>query len=283
MNNLKTVALLGFLSALVVLLAQVFGLSAWAGLGIAAGLNLLMYFFSDRIALSSSGARPVTEQQLPEVYAVVRRLAAAQGMPMPAIYYINSPQPNAFATGRSPSRAAVAVTSGILQTMAPGELEGVLAHELAHVRNRDILISTIAAVLAAALSVFVRFGFFFGGGRRDDLGNPVGAILALASIILVPLAAMLIRLAISRAREYEADASGARVTGEPLALASALEKIGMASARIPMNVNPAFAELYIENPAKAINRRGVTQLFSTHPPIEDRIRRLREMASASAN
>ena len=159
----------------------------------------------------------------------------------------------------------------------------MLAHELSHVRNRDVLISTIAAVLAAALSIFVRFGFFFGGGRRDDSGNPVGAILALASIILAPIAAMLIRLAISRAREYEADASGARVTGEPLALASALEKIGVATARIPMNVNPAFAELYIENPAKAINRRGLTRLFSTHPPIEDRIRRLREMASTSAN
>ncbi len=283
MNNLKTVALLGFLSALVVLVAQVFGLSAWAGLGIAAGLNLLMYFFSDRIALATSGARPVTEEQLPEVYAMVRRLAAAQDMPMPTIHYIGSPQPNAFATGRSPSRAAVAVTAGILQTMTPRELEGVLAHELSHVRNRDVLISTIAAVLAAALSIFVRFGFFFGGGRRDDSGNPVGAILALASIILAPIAAMLIRLAISRAREYEADASGARVTGEPLALASALEKIGVATARIPMNVNPAFAELYIENPAKAINRRGLTRMFSTHPPIEDRIRRLREMASTSAN
>ena len=283
MNNLKTVALLGFLSALVVLVAQVFGLSAWAGLGIAAGLNLLMYFFSDRIALATSGARPVTEEQLPEVYAIVRRLAAAQDMPMPTIHYIGSPQPNAFATGRSPSRAAVAVTAGILQTMTPRELEGVLAHELSHVRNRDVLISTIAAVLAAALSIFVRFGFFFGGGRRDDSGNPVGAILALASIILAPIAAMLIRLAISRAREYEADASGARVTGEPLALASALEKIGVATARIPMNVNPAFAELYIENPAKAINRRGLTRMFSTHPPIEDRIRRLREMASTSAN
>jgi heat shock protein HtpX len=282
MNNLKTVALLGFLSALVVLVAQVFGLSAWAGLAIAAGINLLIYFFSDRIALASSGARPVTEQQLPEVYAMVRRLATSQGMPMPTIHYIDSPQPNAFATGRSPSRAAVAVTGGILEVMSPSELEGVLAHELAHVRNRDVLISTIAAVLAAALSVFVRFGFFFGGGRRDDSGNPVGAILALASIILAPLAAMLIRLAISRAREYEADASGARITGEPLALATALEKIGVASARIPMNVNPAFAELYIENPAKAINRRGLTQLFSTHPPIQDRIRRLREMASTTA-
>jgi heat shock protein HtpX len=276
MNNLKTVALLGFLSALVVLVAQLFGLSAWAGLGIAAGLNLLMYFFSDRLALSSSGARPVTEQQLPEVYAIVRRLATSQGMPMPTVHYIESPQPNAFATGRNPSRAAVVVTSGILQAMTPRELEGVLAHELSHVRNRDILITTIAAVLAAALSVFVRFGFFF-GGRRDS-GNPIGAVLALASIILAPIAAMIIRLAISRAREYEADASGARITGEPLALASALEKIGAASARVPMNVNPAFAELYIENPAKAVKRRGLTQLFSTHPPIEDRIRRLREMA-----
>jgi heat shock protein HtpX len=199
-------------------------------------------------------------------------------MPMPTVHYIESPQPNAFATGRSPSRAAVVVTAGILQAMTPRELEGVLAHELAHVRNRDILITTIAAVLAAALSVFVRFGFFFGGGRRDDSSNPIGAVLALASIILAPLAAMIIRLAISRAREYEADASGARITGEPLALASALEKIGAASARVPMNVNPAFAELYIENPAKAVKRRGLTQLFSTHPPIEDRIRRLREMA-----
>jgi heat shock protein HtpX len=277
MNNLKTVALLGFLSALVVLVAQAFGMSPLMGLAIAGGINLLMYLVSDRLALAASGARPVAEHELPEVRAMVAKLASSQGLPMPAIYYIDSPQPNAFATGRSPKHAAVAVTGGILQTMNREELEGVLAHELSHVRNRDILITTIAAMLAASLVFFSRFGLFF-GGRRDDSGTPIGAIMALVGLIVAPIAALLIRLAISRAREFEADASGARITGQPLALASALDKIGRATARIPMRVNPAFAELYIESPVKAFEGQGMGRLFSTHPPVQERIRRLREMA-----
>jgi heat shock protein HtpX len=218
----------------------------------------------------------VEELELPEVYGIVRRLALQSDMPMPSIHIIDSPQPNAFATGRSPKHAAVAVTSGILGLLTVDELEGVLAHELAHVRNRDILISTIAAMLAAALAVIARFGLWFGGRDRD---NPLGAIGALAVLIVGPIAAMFIRFAISRAREYEADATGATITGRPLQLATALEKIGGVTARVPMKVDPAVSQLFFDNPLKAFGRRGGTlvNLFSTHPPIEERIRRLKSM------
>lgn len=280
MNNLKTVALLGFLSALVWVVAYSFGGANgfWIGLVLAVGINFVAYFFSDKMALAASRAKPVEEHQLPQVYAIVRSLVARAEMPMPRIYIIESPQPNAFATGRNPEHAAVAVTSGILQTLTTDELEGVLGHELAHVKNRDILISSVAAMLAAALSIFARMAFWFGGGGRDR-NNPLGAVVGLVAIIMAPIAAMLIRLAISRTREYQADASGAELTGRPMMLASALEKISAGAARQPMNVNPAVSQLFIENPLKAVRGSSLSKLFSTHPPMEDRVRRLHELAS----
>lgn len=280
MNNLKTVALLAFMSALVWGVAYSFGGANgfWIGLVLAVGINFVAYFFSDKMALAASRAKPVEEHELPTVYSMVRSLAHRAEMPMPRIYLIDSPQPNAFATGRNPKHAAVAVTSGILQTLSTDELEGVLGHELAHVRNRDILISSIAAMLAAALSIFARMAFWFGGGGRDR-NNPLGAVVGLLAIIVAPIAAVLIRLAISRTREYQADASGAELTGRPLMLASALQKISAGAARQPMNVNPAVSQLFIENPLKAMRGGGLSKLFSTHPPMEDRVRRLQDMAS----
>ncbi|HSJ36227.1 MAG TPA: zinc metalloprotease HtpX [Acidimicrobiia bacterium] len=280
MNNLKTVALLGFLSALVWGVAYTWGGANgfWIGLVMAVGINFVAYFFSDKMALAASRAKPVEEHQLPQVYSIVRSLAARAEMPMPRIYVIESPQPNAFATGRNPNHAAVAVTTGILQVLTTDELEGVLGHELAHVKNRDILISSVAAMLAAALSIFARMAFWFGGGNRNR-ENPLGAIIGLVSIILAPIAAVLIRLAISRTREYQADTSGAELTGRPLMLASALEKIAAGTARRPMDVNPAISQLFIENPLKAVRGNSLAKMFSTHPPMEDRVRRLQEMAS----
>jgi heat shock protein HtpX len=228
------------------------------------------------LALASSHAQPVTEQELPEVYSILRNLTMQAGMPMPSVHVINSPQPNAFATGRSPKKAAVAVTTGILQTLNRDELEGVLAHELAHVGNRDILISSIAAMMAAALSLFARMAFWFGGTRNRD--NPLSAIVGILSLILAPVAAMLIRFAISRTREYQADETGARLTGRPMQLAYALEKIAAGTGQIPMNVNPATSQLFIDNPLKAVRGQGVSRLLSTHPPVEQRIDRLTRMA-----
>ena len=251
----------------------------YIGLGFALVLNVGAYFFSAKLALAMSRARPVTEKELPKVYGMVRRLAAASNMPEPSIHLIESAQPNAFATGRNPKNAAVAVTTGILEIMKDDELEGVIAHELSHVRNRDILISSIAAMLAAALSIFARIAFWFGGGRNRN-NNAIGMVVALAALILAPLAGMVIRMAISRAREYQADRSGAEMTGQPLSLARALDKIGNASGRIPMDVNPAVSQLFIADPLKAFGRRrpgGGGRLFSTHPPIEERIRRLENM------
>ncbi|MXZ69202.1 MAG: zinc metalloprotease HtpX [Acidimicrobiia bacterium] len=282
MNNLKTVALLSLMSALVWMLGwALFGGSQgmYIGLGFAALLNLGAYFFSAKMALAMSRARPVTEKELPKVYGMARRLAAVSNMPVPSIHLIESAQPNAFATGRNPKNAAVAVTTGILEILRDDELEGVIAHELSHVRNRDILISSIAAMLAAALSIFARMAFWFGGGRNRN-NNALGMVVALAALILAPLAGMVIRMAISRAREYQADRSGAEMTGQPLSLARALQKIGSASGRIPMDVNPAVSQLFIADPLKAFGRRrppGAGGLFSTHPPIEERVRRLENM------
>jgi heat shock protein HtpX len=278
MNNLKTVGLLALMSAL---LAMVVGwLGGWNNLGmmiaVIVGFNLLAYFFSDKMALASTGARPVTEQELPQVYAMVRRLSMQMGMPEPTIYIIDSPQPNAFATGRSPKKAAVAVTTGILQTLDNSELEAVLGHELAHVQNRDILIGSVAAMIGAALSVVARMGFWFGGG--DNRNNPLGAIGAILSIIIAPIVAMLIQFAISRTREFQADKSGAEITGQPLQLASALAKISAGPARVPMKVNEATSQLFIDNPLKAARGRTMTKWFSTHPPVEERIERLQNMA-----
>ena len=278
MNNLKTVGLLAFMTTLLWLVAYaLFPEGGFViGLLIAVGFNLLAYFFSDKLALAASRARPVTEEELPQVYAIVRRLALQKNMPEPRIYIIDSPQPNAFATGRSPKKAAVAVTAGILELLTVDELEGVLAHELAHVSNRDILISSIAAMIAAALTMLARMAFWFGGG--DNRGSPLGAIGAIISLVVAPIAAMLIRLAISRTREFQADATGAETTGRPMMLASALEKISAGTARIPMNVNPATAQLFIDNPMKAVRGGGLMKLLSTHPPTEERIERLTMMA-----
>jgi len=250
MNNLKTVGLLAFMTALLFGLVYALGGNIAMALIFAFGFNFLVYFFSDRMALAASRAKPVTEEELPQVYAIVRRLSTQIDMPMPSIYVINSPQPNAFATGRSPRKAAVAVTRGILEVLSFEELEGVLAHELAHVKNRDILISSIAAMIGAAISIIVRFTLFFGGG--DNRNNPLGIIGVVASLLIAPLAAMLIRFAISRTREFQADATGAEITGQPLMLASALEKISNGTARIPMQVNESTAQLFIDNPSKAI-------------------------------
>ena len=281
MNNIKTVALLTFLTILFWWVGELLYPNGGFlfGLALAALFNLGAYFFSSKIALLASRARPVSEEELPEVYGIVRMLAHNANMPMPRIYLMDSPQPNAFATGRNPKHGVVAVTTGLLQIMNRGELEGVLAHELSHIRNRDILISSVAAMLASALVMMARMAFWFGGGR--DRNNQAGAVIALVAMILAPVAAILIRMAISRAREYQADRSGAEITGQPLALASALNKIGIAAERIPMRVNDAFSQLYIENPLKSNFRRGgggVMRLLSTHPPIENRIRELEEMA-----
>ena len=275
MNNVKTVGLLAFMTALLFFIVYALGGSFVMALIIAFGFNFFAYFFSDKMALRISRARPVTETEQPELYAIVRRLTTQIGMPTPSIYVIDSPQPNAFATGRSPKKAAVAVTTGILEVLDHSELEGVLAHELAHVKNRDILISSIAAMLGAAIAIIGRMALFGGGGNRN---NPLGVIGVIVSLLVAPLAAMLIRFAISRTREFHADETGAKITGQPLQLASALEKIAAGTSRIPMNVNPATSQLFIDNPLKAVKGRGVSRIFRTHPPTEERIERLTNMA-----
>jgi heat shock protein HtpX len=285
-NNLKTAMLLAFLGALFVAVGYAIGGGGGATVGIvfAVVLNFGVYFFSDKIALRSARAVPVEEHELPQVYAIVRSLAQRQNMPMPAIYLIEAPQPNAFATGRNPKHAAVAVTRGILDLMDYNELEGVLAHELAHVKNRDILIATVAATIGAALSFVARMAFWSGlGGRRRE-GNAVQGILGIVAIFLAPLAAMVIQMALSRSREFEADRSGAEITGSPLNLARALEKLELGTARIPMQVDPAVSQLFIADPLKAFGRKGggmggMTKMFRTHPPIPERVERLTKMAS----
>ncbi|HEY6414533.1 MAG TPA: zinc metalloprotease HtpX [Edaphobacter sp.] len=238
--------------------------------------NFGTYFFSDKLALKMYNAQPVTREELPRAYAAVERLTAKQGLPMPKIYVLPTESPNAFATGRNPQHASVAVTHGILQLLDDEELEGVLAHELGHVRNRDILTSSIAATLAGAITMIARMGFWAsmfgggGGGRDRDRGG--GGLGALFMIILAPIAASLIQLAISRSREYEADASGAAVTGNPYALARALQKLDEYSKRIPMQASPSTAHLFIVAPL--LGSGGFANLFSTHPPMKERIQRL---------
>jgi heat shock protein HtpX len=276
MNHLKTVGLLAFMTALLAVVVAGFGGGYGLMIGVIVGFNLLAYFFSDKMAIAASRARPVTEEELPHVYGIVRRLAMQMDIPEPRIYVIDSLQPNAFATGRSPRKAAVAVTTGILETLNHEELEAVLGHELAHVQNRDILIGSVAAMIAASITIIARFGFWFGGGNSRN--NPLGAIGAILSLILAPIAAMLIQFAISRTREFQADRSGAEITGQPLQLASALAKISAGTSRIPMRVNEATSQLFIDNPLKAVKGRGMSRLFSTHPPVEERIERLHDMA-----
>jgi len=240
-------------------------------------LNLVNYWFSDKIVLAMYGAKEVTETEAPVLYSVTRELASRGQMPMPKVYIIPSGGLNAFATGRNPNHAAVAATEGLIQALNREELAGVMAHELSHVRNRDILIGTIAAAIAGAISMvanIAQWGLIFGGygGRRDDdRGGGIGAILM---IILAPIAALLIQMAISRSREYQADASGARLCGNPRSLANALRKLQMGTTRAPMDANPATAHMFIVNPLRG---GGIMSWFSTHPPMEDRIARLESM------
>ncbi|CAB3393789.1 zinc metalloprotease HtpX [Kyrpidia spormannii] len=279
MNSLKTWFLMGVLTVLLVLLGRWVGgpSGALMFLILAVAMNFVGYFFSDSIALRMSGARELPESEAPQLHAMIRRLADRAGLPMPRVYITPSPQPNAFATGRNPQHAAVAVTEGILRLLTPHELEGVLAHELAHVRNRDILISSMAAMLAGAITWIanaIQWGAMFGGfGRQDDEEGP-GLLGGLFMAILAPIAATLIQLAISRAREFKADATGARIAGTPDGLASALLKLEAAAQQIPSFVNPSTAHMYIVNPLKGSTIAG---LFSTHPPIEERVRRLRAL------
>jgi heat shock protein HtpX len=270
MNGLKTAFLLTLMTLLVI------GVGDWVGgrngmvvaLVIAGVMNFVSYFFSDKISLAMYGAQPVSPEQLPRVYRVVERLTQNAGLPMPRIYVIPTNSPNAFATGRSPAHASVAVTQGILSLLDDDELEGVLAHELGHVRNRDILTSSIVATLAGAITMLARMAFWFGLGGRDDDRDRGGGLLM---VILAPIAAMLIQLAISRAREYEADATGAHLTHNPYALARALQKLDAYSKRIPMSASPSTAHLFIVQPLLGTN---LGNLFSTHPPIHKRIERL---------
>jgi heat shock protein HtpX len=278
MNTFKSTLLLVVLTLFLIFIGDRFG--GRNGMVIAFVLSVIFnfatYFFSDKLALSMYRAQPVTREQLPRVYSVVERLAAKQGLPMPKIYMIPSESPNAFATGRNPNHASVAVTHGILDLLDDEELEGVLAHELGHVRNRDILTSSIAATLAGAITMAARMGYWaslFGGyGGRDDRNRGGGGLSGLFMIILAPIAASLIQLAISRSREYEADATGAKETGNPYALARALQKLDAYSKRIPLEASPTTAHLFIVAPL--LGSGGIANLFSTHPPIKERIRRL---------
>jgi heat shock protein HtpX len=269
-NTFKTAFLLTGLTLLLMAVGGYFGgqRGMLTGLIIAGVMNFGSYFFSDKIALATYRAQPVTREQLPRAYQVVERLTQKAGLPMPKIYVIPTESPNAFATGRNPQHSSVAVTQGILNLLSDEELEGVLAHELGHVNNRDILISSIAATLAGAITYAARIGMFFGGSRDDRRGGGVGALFMM---ILAPFAAMLIQLAVSRSREYEADQTGAHLTGNPYALASALAKLDAYSKRIPMAATPSTAHLFIIQPLLGIN---VGNLFSTHPPIAKRIERL---------
>jgi heat shock protein HtpX len=277
MNAFKTTILLTLLTLLLMLAGEYFGGEKGMIIAflIAAATNFFSYFYSDKIALAMYGAQPVTREQLPRAYDVVERLTRKAGIPMPKIYVIPTESPNAFATGRNPQHASVAVTHGILALLNDDELEGVLAHELGHVRNRDILTSSIAATLAGAITILARMAFWasafggYGGDRRDREGGGLGALMML---LLAPFAAMLIQLWVSRTREYEADASGAHLTGNPYALASALEKIAATSQRVPLLASPTSAHLFIVAPL--LSGATLANLFSTHPPIQKRIERL---------
>jgi heat shock protein HtpX len=272
MNTLKTTLLLTSLTLFLLFVGLHFGgrNGMLLALVVAVGMNFFSYFYSDKLALSMYRAQPATREQLPRVYSVVEQMTQRIGLPMPKIYVIPSDSPNAFATGRNPKHASVAVTQGILNLLNDDELAGVLAHELGHVRNRDILTSSIAATLAGAITILARFGMFFGGGRDRDRGG--GGIGALFMLILAPIAAMLIQMAISRSREYEADATGAHMTGNPYALASALQKLDTYSKRLPLGATPSTAHLFIVAPL--ISGASFANLFSTHPPIAKRIERL---------
>ena len=278
-NALKTTLLLGLLTGFLLFVGQYFGGQNGMILALlfAGVMNFVSYFFSDKIALAMYRAQPVTREELPRVYQIVERLTQRVGIPMPKIYVIPNDSPNAFATGRNPSHASVAVTQGILNLLTDDEMEGVLAHELGHVRNRDILISSIAATIAGAITLAARmamWGAMFGGYGGRDERNRGGGIGGLFMIILAPIAAMLIQLAVSRSREYAADDTGAHLTGNPYALASALRKLDEYSRRVPLQASPSTAHLFIVAPFLGVSGLNLANLFSTHPPIAKRIERL---------
>lgn len=279
-NSFKTFILLAGLTALLLFFGQAFGgrSGLYFALFMALIMNMVGYWFSDKIALAMSGAQEVSVHEAPDLHRMVERLAMQAGIPKPRVYIIPQDTPNAFATGRNPEHAAVAVTQGILHLLSPAELEGVLAHELAHIKNRDILISSVAAVIAGAISylaTMAQWGAYLGMGRSDDEegggGNLIGVLLM---AIIAPIAAMLIQMAISRSREFQADATGAKIVGTGSPLANALIKLEEYNHRLPMQVNPAQAQMFIVNPLSA---EGFTKLFSTHPPIKERVARLLNM------
>jgi heat shock protein HtpX len=277
MNGVKTAILLTILTVILLLVGQAIGGRGgmFVALIFALTINFISYWFSDKIVLAMYRGRRIEEADNPRLYGMVRKVSQQANLPMPKVYLIPSDSPNAFATGRNPDNAAVAVTEGILRALEEEELEGVLSHELAHVRNRDILIQTIAATIAGAISYLAfmaRWAAFFGGGRDDDEGGILG-LLAVA--ILAPIAAVVVQMAISRSREYAADETGARISRKPLALAEALKKLHAYSRRAPLAAQPATAHLFIVNP---LSGRGLANLFSTHPPLEERIRRLEELS-----
>jgi heat shock protein HtpX len=277
MNTMKTIVLMVFLTVFFIFVGSLIGGKQGATLALilAFGMNFFAYFFSHKIVLAMYGAKEVTEAEAPELYRIVRRLAQRAGLPMPKVYIIQSEQPNAFATGRSPKHGVVAVTTGIMRILSREELEGVIGHELAHIKHRDILISTIAATIAGAISYLAQMAMWasiFGRSDDEDSGHP---IVSLLMMIIAPTIAMIIQLAISRAREYSADEGGAKIAGNPLYLANALRKLHYASQAIPMEANPGTAHLFIVNP---LSGRSLIKLLSTHPPIEERIERLEAMA-----
>jgi heat shock protein HtpX len=279
MNNIKTLFLLVTLTLVLVWAGGALGGKQGMTIALifALGINFISYWFSDKIVLRMYRAKQVTEAEAPDLYSIVRSLVQKAGMPMPKVYMMDQEQPNAFATGRNPNHAAVAVTTGIMRILTREELQGVIGHELSHIKNRDILISTIAATIAGAISYLAQmaqWAMIFGGHRGDDDegGSPIAAFVMM---IVGPIAAMIIQMAISRSREYAADSGGAQIAGNPRYLAGALRKLHMASQKIPMHSNPAMSHMFIVNP---FSGGGIVKLFSTHPPIEERIARLESMS-----
>ncbi len=281
MNGLRTMTLMVALTLLLVFVGAALGgrNGMTIALIFAFGMNFITYWFSDKIVLKMYRAKQVSEAEAPELFGTVRRLSQKAELPMPKVYIMEQEQPNAFATGRNPKHGAVAVTTGIMKILSREELEGVLAHELAHIKNRDILVGTIAATIAGAISYLAQmaqWAMIF-GGRSSEEGEHGNPIASLVMMIVGPIAAMLVQMAISRSREYGADAGGANISGNPLYLANALKKLQMASRRIPMDANPATSHMFIVNP---LSGGGILKLFSTHPPIEERIKRLELMRKA---
>jgi heat shock protein HtpX len=281
MTQARTWVIISGLAALFVGLGYVFGGSGGLILfaGIAVVFNLVMFWYSDKLALRASKARPVAQSEAPELYRDIEEIAARAGVPMPRVYLIPSEQPNAFATGRSPKKAVIAVTEGLLRYLPRDQVKGVLAHEMGHVANRDILVMTVAAMIGAAIAAIaniLQFSMFFGGGDDDD--NPLGIVGVLVAVIVAPLAATILQLAVSRQREYLADATAAGYLGEGRPLAEALGTLERGVEAVPMNVNPATESLYIANP---LSRKGMSALFSTHPPMQERIRRLKALDAAN--